>query len=175
MADARQSLEKWIRTVEDFPKPGISFKDITPLLAEPQAFAQLIDYMAQDIQKAGAQAVLGIESRGFIFAAAIARQLNLPCLLARKPGKLPAVTVQESYDLEYGKATLQMHTDAVNSGQKIAIVDDLLAKGGTAIAAAKLVEKLGGVVVGCFFAIELGALDGKVALKNFHSAAVMSL
>jgi adenine phosphoribosyltransferase len=168
-----QDLERFIRTVPDFPKAGISFKDITPLLANPQAFGELINYMAHDIRQSGAQAVLGLESRGFLFASAIARELNIPCLIARKPGKLPADTLEVSYDLEYGQATLQMHTDAVSPGQKVAIVDDLLATGGTANAALKLVQAIGGEVAGCFFAIELDSLGGRSALDTSTVKSVM--
>jgi adenine phosphoribosyltransferase len=167
-------LASKIRTVNDFPKPGIAFKDITPLLGEPKAFRELVERMACDVKKSGAECVVGLEARGFILGVAVAMELGLPFIPARKPGKLPADTVGMEYDLEYGKAKLEIHRDALKVDQKVAIVDDLLATGGTAGAAGKLVEQLGAQVAGYFFAIELPALGGKAKLGTHGVSSVMS-
>lgn len=156
-----QELTARIRNVPDFPKPGIVFKDISPLLRDPEAFADLVSRMSHAVKLSGATCIVGLESRGFIFGIAIAQELGLPFVPARKPGKLPGDTEKESYALEYGNAALEIQRDAVTSKDKVAIVDDLLATGGTARAAGALVERLGGTVAGYFFAIELGALNGR--------------
>ncbi|MCB0354056.1 MAG: adenine phosphoribosyltransferase, partial [Bdellovibrionales bacterium] len=155
-----EALAEHIRTVPDFPKPGIAFKDITPLLAHPQAFAELISRMSHAVQESKAECIVGLESRGFIIGVAIAHELGLPFIPARKPGKLPAETIRADYELEYGSATLEIHSDSIREGQRVAIVDDLLATGGTAEAASCLVRALGGVLSGYFFAIELKELKG---------------
>ncbi len=156
-----------IRDVPDFPKPGIIFKDITPVLQSPEAFRQVESEMIATTQQFGATSVLGIESRGFIFAAPIATALNLPLILARKLGKLPYKTMIQEYSLEYGTATIEMHEDSVNPGDKVVIVDDLIATGGTALASAQLVEKLGGTVAGFCFLVELSFLPGRELLRNY--------
>lgn len=152
-------IAQYIRAVPDFPEPGILFRDITPLLAEPMAFAHALDWVAE--QCSGADAVVGIESRGFIIGAPIAQRLNLPFIPIRKAGKLPADTISRSYELEYGTATIEMHSDAVASGARIALVDDLLATGGTAEAAIQLVLQTGAEIDNVAFLIELAALNGR--------------
>jgi adenine phosphoribosyltransferase len=151
-----------IRDIPDFPKPGILFKDITPMLADPPLFGRVLDWLAADWGPV--DLVVGIESRGFIFGAGLVERMNAGLVLARKAGKLPWATVAVDYGLEYGAACLEMHTDAIHPGQKVLIVDDLLATGGTAAAAVDLVRRLGGQVVGFGFVIELGFLDGRSRL-----------
>ncbi len=156
-------IRKLIREIPDFPKPGIIFRDITPLLADARGFAAVVDQLAVPFLGT-ADIVLGIESRGFIVGAPVAYRLGLGLTIARKPGKLPFHTVDESYDLEYGSAALEMHQDGIASGARVLIVDDLLATGGTAKAAVRLVRKVGGQVVGCAFIVELMALKGRERL-----------
>ena len=155
-----EELRGTIREVPDFPKPGILFYDITTLLANPEALTSAVDLLAERVSARGARGVVAIESRGFIFGAPVAMKLGLPLQLVRKPGKLPYRTVSMAYDLEYGTDTVTMHVDAVEEGVPYAIVDDLLATGGTASATAQLVEKQGGRVACCCFVIELGFLAG---------------
>lgn len=159
--------EAVIRDVPDFPKPGILFKDITPVLMHPQAFRQAIELMTEDARDKSAEIVVGIESRGFIFGVPIAMELGLPFVMARKLGKLPYDRITEEYALEYGTNTVEMHTDAVKTGQRAYIVDDLLATGGTAAASARLVERLGGKVCGFGFLIELTFLSGRESLLEY--------
>jgi len=159
-----ESLKKVIREVPDYPKPGILFYDITTLIQHPQAFSQALDAMCHRYIGQGIDAVLGVESRGFIFGAAMAYRLGAGFIVVRKPGKLPAAVVRETYALEYGEDAIEMHQDAVKPGQKILMVDDLLATGGTAAAACKLVERAGGKVVECCFLIELSFLKGRQKL-----------
>jgi adenine phosphoribosyltransferase len=161
-----QELERYIRTVKDFPKPGIGFKDITTLLKEPQAFAQVIDLLAAHYQNKKIQKVVGIESRGFIFGAPLALRLNAGFVPARKPKKLPAAAIREEYALEYGTDAIEMHADAIAQGERVIVVDDLLATGGTAAAAGRLVEKLGGELLGFAFLIELDFLHGREKLSK---------
>jgi len=159
-------LKANIRDVPDFPKPGILFKDITPLLANAEAFRACLRLMEEALAGNGVEAIVGMESRGFIFGAALAARLGVPFIPARKPGKLPAETVSVEYALEYGTDTLELHADALHEGQKTAIVDDLIATGGTAAATATLVEKLGAEVVGFLFVIELSFLEGRKKLSH---------
>ena len=161
-----------VRDVPDFPKPGILFKDITPVLEDPKALREVVQLMAGKAREAGADVIVGIESRGFLFGVPVALELDLPFALARKLGKLPAEKIREEYDLEYGTNTIEMHADAIRPGQKAYLVDDLLATGGTAAAAARLVRRLGGEVVGYGFLIELAFLEGR---KILDDAAVDSL
>ncbi|MCK5861832.1 MAG: adenine phosphoribosyltransferase, partial [Candidatus Hydrogenedentes bacterium] len=135
-----------IRNVPDFPKPGIQFKDITTLLLNPEALRQTVDMLAERYGADKPDAIVGVESRGFIFGSALAYVMGVPLVLARKPGKLPGETIQESFELEYGTDTIEMHVDAVSSGARVLIVDDLLATGGTVAAVVRLIERLGGVV-----------------------------
>ncbi len=161
-----EPLKALIRTVPDFPKPGILFYDITTLLKDKIGFAQLIDAFAGHYIGRDIDLVLGTEARGFIFAPAIAYRLNAGFIPVRKPRKLPAPTVKVSYDLEYGQDSLELHLDAIKPGQKVLLVDDLLATGGTMGATVQLVEQLGGVIVGIAFAIELDFLKGRNKLAG---------
>ena len=154
-------LKQHIRSVPDFPKTGILFYDITTLLRDPQGFKMTIDMLATPYSGQGIDAVVGIESRGFILGAAVAQRIGAGFIPIRKPGKLPARALKETYDLEYGKDALEIHEDAIDKGQRILIVDDVLATGGTAAAAVQLVRKLGGELHGLAFLIELLFLNGK--------------
>lgn len=161
-------LAATIRSVPDFPIAGILFYDITTLLKNPIALKESIDRLTAQYQTTGVDMVVGIESRGFIFGIPLAYNLGVGFVPVRKPGKLPAATIAESYALEYGTNTLEVHVDAIEKGQKVLIVDDLLATGGTAKATCSLVEKLGGQVVGLAFAIELNFLNGRDTLKGYN-------
>ena len=166
-----QVINELIRDVNDFPKPGIVFKDITPLLADPKAMEQVYGALAAPYRDQKPDVVVGIESRGFIFGTPLARELGVAFAPVRKPGKLPYKTVSQSYALEYGEDTLELHEDAIQPGNKVVIVDDLLATGGTLEAACKLVEVLGGEVLGCSLVIELAFLKGREKLgdRPIHS------
>lgn len=159
-------LKSKIRHVPDFPKPGILFYDITTLLQDPVGFRDAIDSLSQPFAGEGIDIVVGIESRGFIFGSAVADRLGAGFAPVRKPGKLPSTTVRASYDLEYGSDALEIHDDAVKPGQRVLIVDDLLATGGTAKAASDLVTRLGGQVHALAFLIELGFLNGRDRLAG---------
>ncbi len=159
------SIQKAIRDIPDFPKPGIVFKDITPLLANGALFSKTIDILAERYQSRNVDTVLGIESRGFIIGAALAYKLGAGFSVVRKPGKLPYETHSASYELEYGTDTLEIHIDAIPVAARVVIADDLIATGGTAAATAQLVSKLGGTVVECAFVIELSFLNGRQKLK----------
>lgn len=159
-------LKATIRDIPDFPKPGILFKDITPVLADAALMKRLIDHLAERYADQKIDAVVGMESRGFIFGTPLAIALGAAFVPARKPGKLPYDTVSFSYDLEYGSNTLEMHTDAVKHGARVLVVDDLLATGGTANATVQLIETLGGNVIEAAFIIELGFLNGADAIKQ---------
>lgn len=162
-----------IRDVPDFPKEGVLFKDITPVLQHPAAFAEAIDLLAQDARAKGAEAVVGIESRGFIFGTPIALQLGVPFAPARKLGKLPYERISEEYALEYGTNTVEMHVDAVSPGSRVYVVDDLLATGGTAAATARLIERLGASVCGFGFLVELLFLEGRKNLLQYPIHALI--
>jgi adenine phosphoribosyltransferase len=166
--------EALIRDVPDFPKPGILFKDITPVLEDGPAFAQVVQLLVADAKTRGADAVVGIESRGFIFGAPIAVELGLPFVMARKLGKLPYDRISEEYALEYGTNTVEMHVDSIKPGQKAYIVDDLLATGGTAAAATRLVERLGGAVCGFGCLVELTFLNGRNALRGMPITSLLA-
>ena len=163
-----------IRDVPDFPKPGILFKDITPVVENPAAFKQVSELLAADAKARGADVIVGIESRGFIFGAAVADRLKAGFVPVRKPGKLPSTTKRATYSLEYGTDSLEIHTDAVQPGQRVLIVDDLLATGGTAAATVGLVRGLGADIVGVQFLIELLGLDGRSKLKGEKVSAVLA-
>lgn len=163
------NLGSYLRDIPDFPKAGVVFKDITPLLANPNAYQNAIEKFCTAVQESGANAVIGVESRGFLFAAPVALALKLPLLLVRKPGKLPADKVGVEYSLEYGTGTLELHRDAVTSESKVAIIDDVLATGGTAAAAGELVRKLGGQVSSYLFLLEIPFLKGRGKLSG-HTA-----
>ncbi len=166
-------LRRAIRDVPDFPKKGILFKDITTLLRDPGAFAQAIDLLGEPFQSRPHDAVVGIESRGFIFASAVAYKLGKGMVPVRKPGKLPASTVKVSYQLEYGSDSLEMHADAIAPGQRVVIVDDVLATGGTARAVAELVEKVGGRVEALAFLVELDFLKGRQKLAGYEVLSIV--
>ncbi len=168
------SLRAKIRDIKDFPTEGILFKDITTLLKDGPAFRYVVDLLAERYQQERVEIVVGIESRGFIFAGALAHQLRAGFVPVRKLGKLPGKTIEVEYELEYGRDALAMHEDAIQPGQRVLAVDDLLATGGTMAAALRLVEQLGGHVVGVAFLIELAFLRGRDKLKNnpLHSLIV---
>lgn len=163
-----------IRDIPDFPKPGIVFKDITPMLGDGPAFSQVISELACHVDP-GVDAIVGIESRGFIFGAALAHQLGVGFVTVRKPGKLPAEVHSIEYELEYGVDRLEIHRDALSKGHRVVIVDDLLATGGTASATVELVQKLGAEVAACLFVIELAFLPGRQALKETEVRALMRI
>ena len=168
------NIEKHIRDVKDFPKPGIIFKDITPLLADSQALHNttqaLLEVVPSQIDK-----VVGIEARGFFFATLLADKLGAGFVPIRKPGKLPYKTFTETYELEYGTDSLSMHVDAIKPGEKVLLHDDVLATGGTAVAAVKLIEKAGGEVVQLNFLIDLGFLEAHKKLKNYNISSLIML
>ena len=161
-------LDNAIRRIPDFPKKGILFYDITGVLVNPPAFKFCVEKMVEMYKDNKIDAVAGIESRGFIFAAPLAEKLGIPLILIRKKGKLPCETVEMTYDLEYGTATIEMHKDAIKPGQKVLIVDDLIATGGTTEAMIKLVESLGGEVVGVVVLMELAGLNGRDKIKGYR-------
>jgi adenine phosphoribosyltransferase len=165
-------LSSYIRDIPDFPKPGIIFKDITPLLAQPRAFQAAVDELAGHYAGQRVDAIAAAEARGFLFAAPLALALRTPLVPLRKPGKLPHQTHALRYDLEYGSAELQVHIDAVHPGARVLLVDDLLATGGTMVAAQQLIRQAGGEVIGCAFLIELTFLGGRARLG---AAEVFSL
>jgi adenine phosphoribosyltransferase len=162
-----QDFKQLIRNVPDFPKKGILFYDITTLLRDAAALREVLDLLASRYQKQPIDLVLGVESRGFIFAPTLAYQLGAGFVPVRKPGKLPAETLKVTYDLEYGKDTLEVHKDAIQKGQRVLVVDDLLATGGTGVAAIQLIEQLGGKVVGLAFLVELEFLNGRKRLNGY--------
>jgi adenine phosphoribosyltransferase len=168
-------LERYIRDVPDFPKKGIIFKDITPLLGDYEALCATVRKLAEPYLDKGVQLVAGVESRGFIFGAAVAERLRAGFVPIRKPGKLPAETISESYELEYGSDSIEIHADAVPPGAKVLMVDDLLATGGTMAAACRLVEKLGGQIVGVAFVIELCFLNGREKLAGYDVASLIKV
>lgn len=165
-------LREKVRVIEDFPKEGISFKDITTLISDGEALKEAVDKMVEFFKDKNIDLVVGPEARGFIFGVPVAYALEAGFVPVRKPGKLPADTVKVEYDLEYGSDILEIHKDAIKPGLRVAIVDDLLATGGTIAAVTKLVEQVGGEVVGLSFAIELEELKGREKLKDYD---VMSL
>jgi adenine phosphoribosyltransferase len=173
--DRAAHLRQFIRDVPDFPSPGILFRDITPLLASPQAFQMAIAAMADPFRAARPDKVLGIEARGFMFGAALARELETGFVPIRKPGKLPGPTFRASYGLEYGTDTLEIHCDACVSGERVVIADDVLATGGTAEAASRLAEQLGTKIVGLSFFIELAALGGRARVAPRPVSSVLVL
>ena len=164
---------QYIRDVPDFPKEGILFKDIAPVLQHPAALQEVVDLLAEDARRNAAECIVGIESRGFVFGVPIALQLGLPFSMARKLGKLPYDRISEEYALEYGTNTVEMHTDAVSPGQRAYVIDDLLATGGTAAAAARLIERLNGNVCGFGFMVELSFLNGRRLLSGYPVKALI--
>jgi adenine phosphoribosyltransferase len=170
----QERIRQAIRNVPDFPKPGILFKDITPILSDPVLCRDIVDGFIRTLENKKVDVILGIESRGFIFGMMLANKLEIPFVLVRKAGKLPFQTVKYSYDLEYGNATVEMHVDSIKKGANVLIHDDLLATGGTAAAAAELVRMQGGNTAGFAFLVELGFLNGKEKLKKY-SEKIISL
>ena len=168
-----EDLKKYIRSVKDFPKPGIMFRDITTILKDPVALKLTNRLLFENAKDLDINKVVGIESRGFIFGALLAEKLDAGFIPIRKPGKLPAETVKETYSLEYGTDSIEIHKDAVRPGDKVLLHDDLLATGGTAEAACKLIEKLGGKVIQISFIIELSFLKGRDKLKNYSIVSLV--
>ena len=171
---ALSEIEGAIRNIPDFPKPGIQFKDITPVLSDPKLFAGSIELLTENFKPGSIDAVVGIDARGFIFAAAAALRLEAGFVPVRKKGKLPYQTFEESYDLEYGSNTVAIHVDAVHPGSRVILVDDLLATGGTAAAAAALLKKIGAEILEITFLIELGSLQGRQRLGQWPVRSVVT-
>jgi len=169
-----KTVADYVRTIPDFPEPGIMFRDVTTVLQDPDGFKLAIDEMQKVLEGLDFDVIAGTESRGFIFGTPLAYNLHKPFVLVRKKGKLPAETVEMEYDLEYGSAVIEMHKDSIQPGQKVVLVDDLIATGGTMEAAAKLVEKLGGEVVKMLFLMELEGLEGRKKLAKYDVASVVS-
>ncbi|MDB4640555.1 adenine phosphoribosyltransferase [Pirellulaceae bacterium] len=167
------NLKEYIRDVPDFPKEGILFKDITPLLSSPSAFKEVTRLLAEKYSNDNIDAIVAAEARGFIFGGPLAHELHVPFVPIRKPGKLPFQTKSLTYDLEYGTDTLEMHIDAVSEGQRILVVDDLLATGGTVEACCRMITDCGATVVGCAFVIELSFLGGAEKLSGFHPYSLL--
>ena len=173
MAVSVDHIKQYIRDIPDFPQPGVLYRDITPLLGNVAAFEAVLDALAAHYRDTTIEAIVAVESRGFIFGAPLAYILGVPFVTARKFGKLPYTTINVGYQLEYGEAIIEMHTDAIAPGQRVLIVDDLLATGGTTAATVQLVEKLGGAVVGVAFVIELTFLNGRERLGNHDVFALI--
>lgn len=169
------NLEEKLRKIPDFPEAGITFIDITTVLKDPDAFEEVIRQMLEQVKDLDFDIIVGSESRGFIFGAALAYAAHKGFVPVRKPNKLPAETLSIDYDLEYGSNTLEIHKDAIKPGQKVLLVDDLLATGGTANASCKLVEELGGEIVGTSFFVELSGLGGREALKDYEIYRLLEL
>jgi adenine phosphoribosyltransferase len=167
-------LKRYIRDIPNFPSPGILFRDITPLLKEPKVFQRVVDIFTEEVRKDGIDAIVAIESRGFLFGSPLAYQLGVPLIPVRKPGKLPAEHTSVEYSLEYDTSQLDIHNDALRSGERVVIMDDLLATGGTAVATAKLVELLGAKVERIVFLIELAGLDGREKLRDYRVTSLVS-
>jgi adenine phosphoribosyltransferase len=167
------TLKELIRDIPDFPTDGILFRDITPVLKDAAAFKDVIDTMADEVRKMNPDVIIGVESRGFVLGTPIALELGLGFVPVRKLGKLPAETVRADYALEYGTNTVEIHKDGIEPGQRVVIVDDLLATGGTAGASIQLVEELGGVVAGLVFLVELTFLKGRQKLNSYPCAALV--
>ena len=174
MTAQQDELSKYIRNIPDWPKKGILFRDITPLLANPSAFKTAVKRLCDKFIDKEIDYIAAVEARGFIFGSAVAAELNAGFIPIRKKGKLPAQTESVTYDLEYGQDTLQIHKDSFEKGSKILLVDDLLATGGTMAASCRLIEKLGGEVAGIAFLIELSALHGREKLKGYNLHVVIT-
>ena len=166
-------LRNKIRDIVDFPKPGIIFKDITPLIADPATLRLSVHQLIHPFLGRNINAVAGMEARGFVFGSLVAWELGLPCIPLRKPGKLPYNVQSVSYDLEYGSATLEAHVDAFSPNDRVLVIDDLLATGGTAMASCELIEKLGAKVEACAFVVELDFLEGRERLGNYEVYSVL--
>lgn len=169
-----KKLEDYVRTIPDFPEPGIMFRDVTSIMQDADGFKLAIDSLLGLLEGVECDVIAGAESRGFIFGAPLAYALGKPFVLIRKKGKLPCKTVSTSYDLEYGSAEIEMHADSIKPGQKVVLVDDLIATGGTIEASAKLIEQLGGEVTKIIFLMELAGLNGREKLKKYDVDAVLT-
>ena len=174
MAAQSIDLEQFIRAIPDWPKPGILFRDITPLLADHDAYLAAVEALVADYRDANIDYVAAVEARGFIFGSAVAERLKAGFIPVRKKGKLPYETESYTYDLEYGTDTLEVHVDAIKKGKNVLLVDDLLATGGTMNAACSLIEKVGGIISGISFLIELDGLDGRAKLGNHKISTVIT-
>lgn len=172
-SNEKKRIEDYIISIPDFPEEGIIFRDVTSILQDQEGFQLAIDSLQQLLEGTEADVIAAAESRGFIFGAPIAYNLHKPLVLVRKKGKLPRETIEQSYDLEYGSEVLQMHKDSIKPGQKVVIIDDLIATGGTVEAAAKMIEKLGGKVVKMIFLMELAGLKGRERLAEYDVASVI--
>ncbi len=168
-----KKLEDYVRTIPDFPEPGIMFRDVTSVIQDPDGLRLAIDKLEGSVQNEDFDIVVGPESRGFIFGVPIAYNLHKSFVPVRKKGKLPCETIEESYDLEYGSATIEMHKDAIKPGQRVVIIDDLIATGGTTAAIIKLIERLGGRVVKIVFLMELEGLEGREKLKGYNVDSIV--
>ena len=168
-----RKVEDYIRSIPDFPEPGIIFRDITTVMQDSDGFKLAIDSMEDTIKDLDFDVIAGLESRGFMFGTPIAYNMGKPFVPIRKKGKLPCETISEEYSLEYGTAEIEIHTDAIKEGQKVVIVDDLIATGGTVKAAINLIERLGGEVVSCLFLTELAGLNGRKALEGYNVESVV--
>jgi len=168
------TIDQYIRNIPDFPKKGIQYKDITPLLLDPKVMEATLQALIKPLAGQKIDKVVGVEARGFLFGMLLAKELNVGFVPIRKPGKLPYDTISASYDLEYGTDSIQVHTDAILPGEKVLMHDDVLATGGTAAAACSLIERLGGVIVGCNFLLELKDLNGRDKLKGFDVITLAS-
>ena len=173
MGIVMKKIEEYVRSIPDFPEPGIIFRDITSVLEDADGLQLAVDSMQEELKDIDVDVVVGLESRGFIFGMPVAYNLHKPFVPVRKKGKLPCETVSASYDLEYGSAEIEMHKDSIKPGQKVVIIDDLIATGGTVEAAVRLVEELGGVVVKIVFLMELEGLKGREKLKGYDVASVI--
>lgn len=168
-----KKIEEYVRSIPDFPEPGIIFRDVTSILQDADGLKLAIDSMQACLDGVDVDVIVGTESRGFIFGVPIAYNLHKPFVPVRKKGKLPCETIEKSYDLEYGSATIEMHRDAIKPGQKVAVIDDLIATGGTIEAAIDMIEELGGEVVKVVFLMELAGLKGRERLKDYDVASVI--
>ena len=168
-----KKLEDYVRSIPDFPEPGIIFRDVTSILQDADGLRLAIDSIQEELKDVDVEVIVGTESRGFIFGVPVAYNLHKPFVPVRKKGKLPCKTISMDYDLEYGSATIEMHQDSIRPGQKVAIIDDLIATGGTVEAAAKMIESLGGQVVKIVFLMELAGLKGRERLKKYDVSSVI--
>ena len=169
-----KDLKEYVRTIPDYPEPGIMFRDVTSVVQDPEGLRMAIDQLVEKLKGLDFDLVVGTESRGFLFGAPVAYALNKGFILVRKKGKLPREVISEDYDLEYGNATVEMHKDSIKPGQKIVVIDDLIATGGTMEAAAHLIERCGGIVVKMLFLLELEGLGGRKKLSKYDVGSVVS-
>lgn len=169
-----KTLDDYIRKIPDFPEPGVIFRDITSVIQDPDGLKLAVDMMQKQMEGIDFDVIVGAESRGFVFGMPIAYNLHKGFVMVRKKGKLPCKTIEQTYDLEYGTATVEMHEDAIKPGQKVVVVDDLIATGGTVNAIVKMVERLGGEVVHVGFLVELAGLKGREFLKGYHVSSAIT-